>query len=91
MFGFTRQTPATPVDVIDTTNARPDEISAELAEDRDAAILATADDGRAGLDRAQRHQREAWLAAIVLGIVLGGIAWAGATAAIPSPLAGLDA
>ncbi|ORM14135.1 hypothetical protein [Prescottella equi] len=87
MFGFTHQTPATPDDVIDTTNARPDEIAAALTDDRDAAILATADDGRAGLDRAQRHQREAWLAAIVLG----AIAWAAATAAISSPLAGLAA
>ncbi|ORL90867.1 hypothetical protein A5N78_06375 [Prescottella equi] len=85
MFGFTRQTPATPVDVIAPANAWPDEIAAELAEDRDAAILATADDGRAGLDRAQRHQREAWLAAIVLGIVLGGIAWAGVTDTITGP------
>lgn len=85
MFGFTHRTPATPVDVIAPTNAWPDELSAEFATDRDAAILATADDGHAGIDRAQRYRREAWLAAIVLGIALGGIAWAGVTEAITGP------
>ncbi|WP_064076677.1 hypothetical protein [Prescottella equi] len=91
MFGFTHRTPATPADVSDTANAWPDEIAGEFAADPDGAILATAEAGRAGIDRAQRHRREAWLAVIVLGIALGGIAWAGATAAISSPLAGLTA
>lgn len=85
MFGFTRHTPATPVDVIAPANAWPDEIAAEFTDDRDAAILATAAAGRAGIDRAQRYRREAWLAAIVLGIALGGIAWAGVTEAITGP------
>ncbi len=86
MFGFTHRTPATPVDVIDTTNAWPDEIAAEFTDDRDAAILATADAGRAGIDRAQRFRGVAWLAAFVLGFAVGGIAWGGVTVAITCPL-----
>lgn len=87
MFGFTHQIPATPVDVLGAANEWPDEISAtDLADERDTEILATATDGRAGIDRAQRHQREGWLSVIVLGIALGGIAWAGATEVITGPL-----
>lgn len=92
MFGFTRQNPATPSAVIDTVNVWPEDLTLrDLAEAADAAILANAEDARAGIDRAQRHRREGWTSVIVLGIALGGIAWAGATEAITLPLFGLAA
>jgi hypothetical protein len=74
MFGFNRQRPASPVDVIDHSNFWPDTL-AEQAADRDAAIIATAEDGRDGIDREIDTWIYRWFAALAVAGMLIFIVW----------------
>ena len=74
MLGFTRERPTTPVDVVDHSNYWSD-VLAEQAADRDAAIFATAEDARAGIDGDTAARAYRWFAVVTAALMLAFVAW----------------